>query len=40
MMKLAFFVYWTRYLLVPRGHGPIHLLIQSADEIVFFWDSE
>ena len=22
------------------GHGPIHLLIQSADELGFFWDSE
>ena len=22
------------------GHGPIHLLIQSADEHGFFWDSE
>ena len=22
------------------GHGPIHLLIQSAEEIGFFWDSE
>ena len=22
------------------GHGPIQLLLQSAEEIVFFWDSE
>ena len=22
------------------GHGPIHFLIQSAEELVFFWDSE
>ena len=22
------------------GHGPIHLLLQSAEELVFFWDSE
>ena len=22
------------------GHGPIHLLIQSADELGFFWDSD
>ena len=22
------------------GHGPIHLLVQSADELGFFWDSE
>ena len=22
------------------GHGPIHLFIHSADELVFFWDSE
>ena len=22
------------------GHGPIHLLLQSAEEIGFFWDSE
>ena len=22
------------------GHGPIHLLIQSADELGFFWDFE
>ena len=26
-------------LLVP-GHGPTHLLIQSADDLDFFWDSE
>ena len=40
MMKLAFFDYWTMPLLGPPGHGPIHLLIQSADELGFFWDSE
>ena len=39
MKKIAFSavrlcLYW-----VP-GHGPIHLLIQSADELGFFWDSE
>ena len=22
------------------GHGPIHLLVQSADELGFFWDSD
>ena len=24
----------------PPGHGPTHLLLQSAEEIGFFWDSE
>ena len=27
-------------LLGPRGMGPFHLLIQSADELGFFWDSD
>ena len=36
MIKSAFFVYWIMPLLVPRGMDPIHLLIQSADEISFF----
>ena len=40
MIKIAFFVYWIMPLLGPLGHGPIHLLIQSADELVFFCDSE
>ena len=25
---------------MPPGHGPIHLLVQSADELGFFWDSD
>ena len=35
MMKLAFFVYWTMPPTGSPGHGPIHLLMQSAEELGF-----
>ena len=40
MRRLALFVCWTMPLLGLPGHGPIHLLLQSAQEIGFFGDSE
>ena len=40
MMRLAFIVYRDYASTESPGHGPIHLLLQSAEELVFFWDSE
>ena len=41
MRKLAFFVCWTMPPTGFPGHGPIHLLLQSAEELGFFFlDSE
>ena len=36
MMRLAFFVCLDYAAAGSPGHGPIHLLIQSADELGFF----
>ena len=40
MKKLAFFRLLDYASTGSPGHGPIHLLIQSAEELGFFWDSE
>ena len=40
MRKIAFFRLLDYASAGSPGHGPIHLLIQPAEEIGFFWDSE
>ena len=40
MRKIAFFRLLDYASTGSSGHGPIHLLLQSAEEIGFFWDSE
>ena len=39
-MKIAFFRLLDYASAGSPGHGPIHLLLQSAEELGFFWDSE